>query len=188
MPKLISFTSVSLDGYFASLNGDMSWAHADPNDAEWNAFVAGNTKGESTLVFGRVTYQMMASYWPTPMAAQQNGTVAEKMNRSSKLVFSRTLSEATWSNTTLIKDDLPGAIRRLKQGDGLDMAILGSGSIVAQLTEHGLIDEVQIVVVPVVLGAGKSLFAGAKGPLRLIRKHARTFENGNVALTYAPRG
>lgn len=75
MPKLIAFTSISLDGYFTSLNGDMSWAHADPSDAEWNAFVAGNTKGESMLVFGRVTYDMMASCWPTPMATQQNGEV-----------------------------------------------------------------------------------------------------------------
>lgn len=187
MAKLISFTSVSLDGYFASPTGDMSWAHADPNDAEWNAYVAGNTKGDSTLVFGRVTYQMMASYWPTPMAAQQNGGVAEKMNRSSKLVFSRTLDNAAWSNTKLVKDDVPGTIRKLKQADGLDMAILGSGSIVAQLAEHGLIDEVQLVVVPVVLGAGKSLFAGAKGPLRFSRNSARTFENGNVVLTFSPR-
>ena len=188
MPKLISFTSISLDGYFTSLNGDMSWAHAEPNDAEWNAFVAENTKGDSTLVFGRVTYDLMASYWPTPMAAQQNGVVADKMTRASKLVFSRTLDNASWSNTTVVKGDMPSEIRTLKQGDGLDMVILGSGSIVAQLAAQGLIDELQVVVLPLILGSGKSLFGGANGPLRLTRNSARTFGNGNVVFSYAPRG
>ncbi len=187
MPKLISFTSISLDGYFTSLNGDMSWAYADPNDAEWNAFVAGNTKGDSTLVFGRVTYDLMASYWPTPMATKQNGVVADKMNRASKLVFSRTLENAAWNNTTVLKGDMPSEIRKLKQGDGLDMVILGSGSIVAQLAGHALVDELQLVVLPLILGSGKSLFGGMNGPLRLSRTSARTFGNGNVVLSYAPQ-
>ena len=108
------------------------------------------------------------------------------MNRALKLVFSRTLDHASWSNTTMLKGDMPSVIRELKQGDGLDMVILGSGSIVAQLAEHELIDELRVVVLPLVLGSGKALFGSANGPLRLTRTSARTFGNGNVVLSYAP--
>ena len=106
MPRLTVFNHVSLDGYFVDRNGEMSWAKADPQDAEWNEFVSGNTAVDGTLVFGRVTYEMMAAFWPTPMAAQMMPDVAAGMNRMAKLVFSRTLTEASWQNTTLMKGDL----------------------------------------------------------------------------------
>ena len=113
--------------------GGMGWAHKDPDDAEWNAFVAENANGGGQLLFGRITYEFMASYWPTPMAVENNPVVAERMNGMPKIVFSRTLDEASWNNTTLVKGDLVAEVRKLKKDAGADMAILGSGSIVSQL-------------------------------------------------------
>jgi len=183
MRKLIVFNNVTLDGYFTDKNGDMSWAHKD--DPEWNEFVSNNASGGSVLIFGRVTYEMMASYWPTPMAAKQFPAVADAMNKSPKIVFSRTLDEATWENTHLVKDDLVGEIGRLKNASDRDMVILGSGTIVSQLTQAGLIDEYQIIVHPMVLGSGRTLFEDVKERLPLNLTSSRVFENGAVFLHYA---
>jgi dihydrofolate reductase len=186
MRKLVVFNHVSLDGYFVDANGSMQWAKMDANDAEWNAFVAENVKGEGPLVFGRVTYELMASYWPTPMATTHDAVVAERMNRAPKVVFSKTLDEASWSNTTLVKGDMATAIRKMKEEPGDGMAILGSGMIVSQLAKDGLIDEYQVVVNPVVLGKGRTMFDGVTGKLNLKLTRSRTFGNGNVFLSYAP--
>jgi len=186
MRKLAAFIQVSLDGYFADSDGGIDWAYRDPSDAEWNAFVAGNAKGGGQLLFGRITYEFMASYWPTPMAAANNPVVAERMNSLPKMVFSRTLDETPWQNTTLMKGDLVSEVRRSKQADGPDMAILGSGSIVAQLAQAGAIDEFQIVVNPIVLGKGSALFDGIRESLPLQLTATRSFGNGNVFLNYAP--
>lgn len=186
MPKLAVFNMVSLDGYYTDANGDMSWAHNQ--DPEWNAFVADNAKGESQLVFGRVTYNMMASFWPTPMALERMPDVAVRMNRLPKLVFSRTLDRAAWSNTTLVKGDIVAEMRRMKAAPGPDMVILGSGTIVSQFTQAGLIDEFQVVVSPIVLGKGKSMFDGVKERVTLKRNKTRSFENGSVVLGYEPAG
>ena len=116
MRKLIVFNTVTLDGYFTDAKGDMSWAHKD--DAEWNEFVAGNASGGGTLLFGRVTYELMASFWPTPLALKQYPVVAERMNNLSKVVFSRTLDHASWNNTKLVKGDLATEVRKLKEEAG----------------------------------------------------------------------
>ncbi|MBZ0146605.1 MAG: dihydrofolate reductase family protein [Pseudorhodoplanes sp.] len=184
--KLGAFIQVSLDGYFADPNGDLSFAHKDPGDAEWNAFVEGNAKGGGALIFGRITYEMMASYWPTPMAAKQNPAVAERMNAMPKIVFSLRLDEVSWANTTLVKGDPVAEMRKLKDAAGPDMTILGSGSIVARLLEHKLIDGLQIVVCPLVLGHGKRLFDGVNRRLDLTLTGTRAFGNGSVLLCYAP--
>jgi dihydrofolate reductase len=194
MRKLIVFNHVSLDGYFVDMNGDMSWAKADhqdvadgaPGAAEWDAFVAGNASGGGMLVFGRVTYEMMASFWPTPFAIESMPVVAEGMNSMEKVVFSRTLKQASWNNTKLVKGDLVAEIRKMKKEAGKDMVILGSGSIVAQLTQEGLIDEYQIVVNPIILGKGRTMFDSVKEKLRLKLTKTRTFGNGNVFLCYEP--
>jgi len=184
MRKLIVFNQVTLDGYFSDLHGDMSWAHK--TDAEWNAFVAANARAGGVLVFGRVTYDLMTSYWPTPDALRSDPIVAERMNSLPKVVFSRTMDKAAWNNTTLLKDDPVGAIRNLKQEQGADMAIFGSGSIISQLAPAGLIDEYQIVVNPIVLGKGKTMFEGVKDKLALNLTRTRVFGNGNVLLCYQP--
>jgi dihydrofolate reductase len=170
------------------VNGDMSWAKADHQDAEWNAFVAENASGGGVLVFGRITYELMASFWPTPFAIENMPDVAEGMNSMPKVVFSRTLDQASWNNTKLVKGDMAAEIRKMKKEPGEGMAIMGSGSIVSQLTQEGLIDEYQVVVNPVVLGKGRTMFEGVKEKLNLKLTKTRAFGNGNVLLCYESRG
>lgn len=185
MRKLGMFMQLSLDGYFADAGSDMRWAHKQ--DEEWNAFASANASGGGALLFGRVTYEMMASFWPTPAAMQTMPAVAEGMNAMPKYVASRTLKEATWRNTEVIKDkDLVAGVQKLKRESGPDITILGSGSIVAQLAEAGLIDSYQLVINPTALGAGKSIFIGMKHRLNLKRTDSRAFKNGNVVLSYIP--
>jgi dihydrofolate reductase len=188
MRKLVSFTQVTLDGYFTGRNGDLSWAHEGNQDAEWNAFVAENASGGGQLLFGRVTYELMVSYWPTPAALENDPVVAERMNNLPKVVFSRRLDNVSWNNTRLVKGDLAGEVRKLKQAPGEGMVILGSGSIVSQLAQAGLIDEYQIVLKPVVLGEGRTMFDGIKEKLILTPTKTRAFTNGNVLVCYVPRG
>jgi dihydrofolate reductase len=187
MRKLISFTQVTLDGYFTGRNGDLAWAHEGPQDVEWNAFVAENAGGGGQLLFGRITYELMVSYWPTPAARANDPAVAEGMNNLPKVVFSKTLDKASWSNTKLVKGDLATEVRKLKHEPGHDMVILGSGSIVSQLAQAGLIDEYQIVVKPVALGEGRTMFEGIKQKLSLKLTKTRAFTNGNVLSSYEPR-
>jgi dihydrofolate reductase len=184
MRSLIVFNHVSVDGYFVDKKGDMRWAHKQ--DPEWNEFVAGNARGGGVLLFGRVTYEMMATYWPTPMAAQNSPAVAERMNNLQKVVFSRTLDKASWNNTKLVKGDLATEVRKMKQEPGEGLVIMGSGTIVSQLAQEGLIDEFQIVVCPIVIGSGRTLFEGVKEKLSLKLTKSRTFGNGNVYTCYQP--
>jgi dihydrofolate reductase len=184
MPKLLVFNSVTLDGYFAGPNNEISWAHKDRQDQEWNDFVVGNASSGGVLMFGRITYQLMASYWPTNFASQRDPVVAQHMNDAQKVVFSRTLNEVSWKNTRLVKDDIVGEVRKMKEEPGPHIAIMGSGSIVKQLTDERLIDWYQIVVNPVALGAGRTMFDGVKNRLDLKLVQSRAFKNGNVLLTY----
>lgn len=185
MRKIDVFNSVSLDGFFTGENGDLEWAHKDGDDPEWNEFVAGNAQGgDGALLFGRVTYDMMVSFWPTPAAEEAMPEVAKGMNEMPKLVFSRTLKESSWNNTTILHGDPVAEVRRLKSEGGPDITILGSGSIVSQLAAADLIDAYTFVTVPVVLGKGRTMFEGVKKevPLKLVR--TRAFKNGNVVLSY----
>lgn len=187
MQKLIVFNHVTLDGYFVDANGSMEWARTEKEDAEWNAFVSENTNsGESTLLFGRITYELMTRYWPTPMAIKHDKAVAERMNSLPKVVFSRTLNEATWNNTKLVKSDLLAEVRTMKQGPGDGLTVIGSGTIVSQLAQEGLIDEYQVIVNPVILGKGRSMFEGVREKLVLRLRKSRTFGNGHVYLCYEP--
>jgi dihydrofolate reductase len=176
------FDNVSLDGFFTDANSDMSWAHK--HDEEWSAFASGNASGEAELLFGRVTYEMMAAFWPTPQAAQTLPAVAAGMNRAHKIVFSRTLETVQWQNTTLLKGDLVAEVTRLKRQPGADLVILGSGSLVSQLTEARLIDQYQIAVNPIVLGRGRTLFETVATRLPLTLRKTQSFANGNVVLWY----
>jgi dihydrofolate reductase len=184
MPKLVTYNAMSLDGYFTDANGDMSWAHK--HDPEWQAYVSENASGGGQLLFGRVTYDLMASFWPTPVAAQSNPVVFERMNGLRKFVFSRTLDNVSWNNTTLLKGDITTEVRKLKQQPGPNIVIMGSGSIVAQLADAGLIDEYQIVLNPLVVGNGRTLFEGVQKKLPMKLAKSRTFGNGNVVLFYQP--
>ena len=144
MRRLTVFNAMSLDGFIADSTGDMSWAHRQ--DQEWDSFVRGNANGEGVLVFGRKTYDMMAGYWPTPMAAENAPAVRKRMNELQKIVFSQTMEKALWQNTTLLKGHLEEEVQRLKQQPGPDLVILGGASIVAQLSDARLIDEYQVAL------------------------------------------
>ena len=182
MRKLIVFNQVSVDGFFCDEDGDMSWAHNQ--DPEWSAFVSENASGTAVLVFGRITYELMARYWPTPLAMKNNPVVAEGMNNLQKVVFSRTLDKVSWKNTKLVKGEMVEEVRKMKSEPGPDMVILGSGSVVAQLAKAGLIDEYQVALSPIVLGKGRSMFEGVKQNVNL--KKTRAFGNGKVMLWYEP--
>jgi dihydrofolate reductase len=184
MRKLTVFNNVSLDGYFTGVNDDISWTYLSPRDPEFEAFTAENAKTGGELVFGRKTYQMMASYWPTPMALEQNPVVAERINALQKVVFSRTLDSVSWQNTRLVKDNLTDEILAMKQSSGKDLVIMGSGSLVSQLSQAHLIDVYQLVVNPVVIGNGRTLFEGMMENLQLKLTDSRIFNNGNIFLTY----
>jgi dihydrofolate reductase len=187
MRKIVVFNHVTLDGFFTDPKGDMSFAHRQGPDPEWDEFLEGNTKGGGELLFGRITYDMMASFWPTPAAEQMMPEVAERMNALPKVVFSRTMNEASWKNARVVKGNLAEEVRKLKAQSGPDMVILGSGTIVSQLTEAGLIDSYQIVVNPVVIGRGRTMFEGVTSRPALKLTETRTFKNGNVLLCYGPQ-
>jgi dihydrofolate reductase len=151
MRKVTSFNFITLDGNFKGPKGDIG---RHRHGAEENEFASENLKYRGTLLFGRKTYEMMASYWPTPIAIKNDPIVAEGMNNADKIVFSRTLKKVEWNNTRLVKDNIVEEIKKMKQQPGKDMTVLGSGSILTQFAEKGLIDEYQIMVDPVVLGDG----------------------------------
>jgi dihydrofolate reductase len=181
MQKLSIFNLITLDGYFTGLSGDISWHNVD---AEFQQVAEEKSNSGSTLLFGRLTYELMAGYWPSAEALKNDPIVAQGMNNSSKIVFSRTLKSADWANTRLVKADLLSEIRKLKQQSGKGLTVLGSGSLVSQLAQARLIDEYQILVVPVIIGQGRAMFEGVKDKLSLKLTQTRTFGNGNVYLCY----
>ena len=186
MRKLIVFNHVTLDGYFVSANGDMNWARNGNDDPEYSAFVAENAKGGGELLFGRITYDLMASYWPTPIADQHHPDVAKGMNSMPKVVFSRTLDHASWNNTKIVKGDIVSEVRKMKNESGPGMAIMGSGSIISQLAPEHLIDEYQVMVDPVALGKGRTMFEGIQEMLSLKLTGTQPFKNGKVFLCFEP--
>lgn len=183
MRKLLVFNFTTLNGYFEGPGGDLSWHTHGEEEGRYAAESVG--KG-GVLLFGRVTFEHMASYWPTPQARQQAPAVAEGMNKAEKIVFSRKLKKADWENTRIIDGDLVTAVRELKQSPGNDMCILGSGSIVTQLSDAGLIDVYQLMVDPVALGAGTPMFKGLRKKLDLRLMSTRTFKSGVILLSYQP--
>lgn len=185
MRKLSVFNFVSLNGFFAGANGDISWHKDRPEDKEKDEFGKAGVASGSLLVFGRKTYEMMAWFWPG-MGMQADPVMAEGMNKSEKIVFSKTLDKAEWNNTTLIKDDLFETIKRLKQQDGKPMTILGSGSIITQLAEAGLVDEFQFMIDPIAIGQGTPIFNGIKHNLELTLTDHKIFKSGVLVLTYKP--
>jgi dihydrofolate reductase len=183
MRRLIVFNFITLNGFFEGSNGDTSWHRHGPEE---NEFGAEKIKSGGTLLFGRVTYEMMVSFWPTPAATQSFPVMAEGMNKAEKIVFSRTLKKVEWNNTRLVKDNIIEEIKKMKQMPGNDMALLGSGSILTQFAENNLIDEYQIMIDPVVLGDGVPIFKGIRNKLNLELSSTRTFKSGVVLLCYKP--
>ena len=183
MRKVILFNLVTLDGFFEGPNGEIDWHNVDE---EFNEFAVHQVNTADGLIFGRVTYELMASYWPTPAAQADDPIVAEKMNTMPKIVFSRTLNTVEWNNTRLVKGDAAEEISKIKQQPGKDLLIFGSADLASNLTNLGLIDEYRIMVNPVVLGKGNPLFKDIKEKLNLRLLRTKTFSNGNVLLYYEP--
>ena len=184
MGKLRVYNFVTLNGYFKGADDDISWAKNGSKEEQ--EFAGENAKSDGILLFGRKTYEMMAGYWPSENARKNNAAVAEGMNNAEKIVVSKSLKKTDWSNTRVIKDDLEKEIKKLKQLDK-DITILGSGTIVTQLSEAGLIDEYQIMIYPVVIESGTSLLQEIHKDLELKLIGNRVFKSGAVFLHYAKR-
>ncbi len=192
MRRLIVLNRVSVDGFFASPNGEIDWFIADPEldgvvrEPTRRADNAGAQQMD-TVLLGRVTYQMFESYWPKiltkPRASRAEIATANELTTMEKIVFSSTLKEVNWENTRVLKGNVADEVRKLKQANGGGMIIFGSGTIISQLATAGLIDEYMLIVTPVVLGAGKPMFSGVK-KFSLEATEARLFKSGNVLLRY----
>ena len=181
MRRLVMWNLVAIDGFF---EGPKSW------DLDWHEYVWGEEleqlsleqlKSADMLLFGRVTYQGMASHWPSA-----TGEVADVMNGILKVVFSRTLDKAEWTNTRLVKADARDEVARLKQQPGKDLFIFGSADLSSTLIRHGLIDEYRLGLTPVVLGSGKPLFKPGPDRLRMRLLEARPLKSGCVILRFEP--
>jgi dihydrofolate reductase len=181
--KVILFMLISLDGYFEGPNHNIDWHNVDE---EFNQFSNAQLQSTDLLLFGRVTYELMAGFWPTAAAARDDPITAAAMNRLPKVVFSRTLDHVNWQNTRLVKENIVEEVMRLKDEPGKDIFIFGSSDLSVTLLQHGLIDEFRLLVNPLVLGAGTSLFHGIQAPLHLRLLSTQTFKNGNVLLVYHP--
>ena len=172
---------MTLDGFFEGPGGDIYWHNVD---AEFNEFAIAQLNSADGLVCGRVTYQMMASYWPTEAAIKDDTIVAGLMNKIPKFVFSKTLTKAEWNNTKLVKGNISEEISKLKQQPGKDLLLFGSADLASTLTSLGLIDEYRVMVNPVILGRGMPLFKDVKDKLALKLVDTKTFGSGNVLLYY----
>ena len=192
MRRIVMFNWVSIDGFFAGPNGEIDWILRDPKvDQALRESGASNEQtksgGSDTMLLGNATYTMFENSWPQmardPNAPEEMHKMADEVNRMNKVVFSRTRKEAPWENSRLLHGNLIEEVEKLKQAEGTPILIFGSGTIVQQLTDAGLIDEYFIAVTPVVLGKGKLLFGDVqKRNLQL--RESRQFESGNVLLRY----
>ena len=184
MQKVIMFNLITLDGYFEGVNKwDIAWHQVDD---EFNDFSIEQLNDAGGLIFGRVTYQGMASYWPTAKAIEDDPRVAKLMNSIQKYVFSNTLDRAEWNNTQIIKGDASSGLKELKQQNGKELFIFGSAELSSAFTRDHLIDEYRLIVNPIILGAGNPLFKQSDGMLKLKLGSMKTFHNGNVLLYYQP--
>jgi dihydrofolate reductase len=183
MNKLFLFNMISLDGFFEGENHDINWHTVDD---EFNEFAIEQLGQIGTLIFGRRTYELMASYWPTPSALQDDTTVAKAMNNLPKIVYSHTLENVEWENTTLKKEVNVDEIEKLKAESTGDIGVFGSANLAITLRKLGLIDEYRVIVSPLLLGKGTPLFQEINELTKLKLIKSRVFKNGNVLMCYEP--
>jgi len=179
MKKVIFQMSASVDGYVEGPNREIDWHVVDD---EFNAFAVETLSSTDVLIMGRKTYELMAGYWPS--AAGNDPAVKEKMNSTPKLVFSRTLKRVDWQNSRLAEGTVADEVSRLKEVSGDGVLWVGGSDLAASFLEQNLIDELHIILTPLLLGAGKTMFEGImkRYPLRLLS--TRTFKSGAVVLVY----
>ena len=198
MRRIVAFNRVSADGYFSAPDGNLNWVVPEE---EIDKQATQNMSGQGTLMFGRRTYEMFASFWPhqldKPVGAEdphspgrrppEMHAMAVYINEAIKIVFSRTLKDVRWKNSRLLGKFDPREVERIKQEPGGDIMIFGSGTIVSQLAQNDLIDEYQFVTGPVLLGDGKSLISGMSKTVPLKLVEAKPYKSGNVMLRYQRR-
>lgn len=189
MRNIITTTWVSLDGFMAGPDGAMDWV-GEMYDEAMGRYETDLLARADTLLLGRVTYQSFAGSWPhvpdNPAASEGEKEYARMLNAMRKIVFSRTLAQADWNNSTLKRELVPAEIEELKRGPGRDILIYGSASLVQALTDFGLIDEYQVLVHPLLLSGGKALFQGVRDRTKLTLVGSRTHPSGVVVLSYRP--
>lgn len=182
MARLIAYNFLSLNGYYKGVEEDISWHTHGNEESKYSEEMLAR---DNILVFGRKTYEHMASFWPTPFASDMFPVVAKGMNNSEKLVITTNPQfDSSWSNSRVVIGDVVGKMKELKLNSPKDMAILGSGSIISLFSDHRLIDEYQIMVDPVAIVSGTPIFYGIKNNLNLKFAGFRTFKSGVVLLNY----
>ena len=181
MRKLNVFNFMSLNGYFKGANNDISWHKRGTEEMQYAAEML---KSGASLLFGRETYEILADYWLSDEAKQKFPEVAEGMRQAEKIVFSSTLKELKWGNTKIMNNNIAKKIHEMKQLPGKDITILGSGTICCQLAELGLIDEYFIMVDPVILAEGTSIFHDVNRRLNLTLIGTQAYKSGVVLLRY----
>jgi dihydrofolate reductase len=186
MRKIIFSIPITLDGYIEGPNRELDWVIADD---ELHDFYSQLLKNADMILYGRVTYELMVSYWPT---ALDNSSIPESMirfantlNPMHKVVFSKTMKNAGW-NTSVVDTLNPEEILEMKSEQGKDILLGGGASIAQTFMQHGLIDEYQLLVQPVAIGIGKPLFNGIHDRLKLNFIWSRPFQSGVIALCYRP--
>lgn len=182
MRTISAFNFLTINGFYKGSNEDISWhIHGE----EGNQYSIDQLKSGNILLFGRVTYEMMYSFWPTATAFSMFPIVAEKMNTSEKLVVSNSLNAANWQNSKIISGDIISQISQLKKKPGKNITILGSGSLITSLTDAGLIDEYEFLIDPLAIGLGTSIFQNIQNTLHLQLTRTRVFEkSGSLLLSY----
>lgn len=174
---------VSANGFYERGPWALDWHNVGE---EFNEFATAQLDSVDVLVFGRKTYEGMASWWPTPEAIAEDRVVAEKMNAIAKVVVSRTLERADWANTRVVRGNVADEIGKLKRESAKGVLVMGSSDLAASLAGDGLIDEYRLMVNPVFLADGKPVLSGLGADLRLALRDVRRFGSGNVLLSYAP--
>jgi dihydrofolate reductase len=181
MRKVVTDHLLSLDGYFGGPNGEIDWFGFDEESMEWSRKIMG---AADSIVMGRRTFELMAQFWPTQSARDQEPYIAEHMTDLPKIVFSRTVESSTWKNTTFVRRPVAELIREQKQGTGGSILVLGSSLILADLWKEHLVDEVNVRIQPIVVGKGRPLFPQADSHQPLTLKESRMFQSGVTALRY----
>jgi dihydrofolate reductase len=183
MTTVVSFIVTSLDGFYQDTNGEFDWLIPDE---DFNDFAVRQLDEADTLGFGRATYEHMAAYWPTEQARVNDSAITSRMNSKPKVVFSRTLEHAGWSKTSIIAGEAVARIEAMRTATGGDLLVLGSARLTADFAAAGVLDELRVMVCPIVLGSGRALFEGLKDRIPLTLLRSRQFDSGNVLLTYRP--
>lgn len=183
MAKIILFNMISIDGLFEGAEKDISWHNVD---TEFNNFAIDQLNEASALIFGRKTYEMMASYWPSSAALEDDPVVSGLMNSIPKVVFSMSLKRAEWQNTKLYKGDIEKTCLELKATNKRDIYVFGSAELASEMISLNLIDEFRFIINPVVLGEGVPMFRPSSGRIKMKLIRSKVFDSGNVLVVYRP--